>query len=160
MTIHYIVLLYNIRFLYTIFIIVGRVRRVYQLCERLKNEIFGGNSVKKKHSYRMIGIGTGIANGLFGAGGGMIAVPSLVKLGKTQHVAQATALAAILPLSAMSAVAYVLKGAIEPVSLWTALGALPGGLLGAWLMPRISAVWLSRIFSALMLAAGIRMLWG
>ena len=52
------------------------------------------------HQKSLIGIVTGAANGLFGAGGGTILVPALEKFLKIEaHKAHATALAAIFPLS-------------------------------------------------------------
>ena len=61
----------------------------------------------KKMMALLIGLVTGFANGLFGSGGGTIAVPAMEKLLKTKtHMAHATAIAIILPLSVLSALIY------------------------------------------------------
>lgn len=101
----------------------------------------------------------GVANGLFGGGGGMIAVPVLKAAGRSAPSAHATAIAVILPASIASAAVYLLHGFI-PLALFlpVALGVLLGGFLGAKLLARASASAVTIAFAALMLAAGLRML--
>lgn len=58
---------------------------------------------KNKTKLQLIGLITGLVNGLFGSGGGTIAVPALVFiLGLDQHKAHATAISIIFPLSLIS----------------------------------------------------------
>lgn len=105
------------------------------------------------------GVGVGILNGLLGAGGGMLTVPLLEWTGVKGRRAHATSLAVILPLSLVSAGAYLLRG-------WVSLGEaalfLPGGVLGAaaggWLLPRLNTAWVKALFSLLLLWAAWRML--
>ena len=49
-----------------------------------------------------LGMGIGATNALFGGGGGMLAVPALKLLGHAEKQAHATAIAVILPVSALS----------------------------------------------------------
>ena len=56
------------------------------------------------------GFFVGIVNALFGAGGGMIAVPLLTKNGLSQKEAQATAVSVILPLTVITSVIYYFQG--------------------------------------------------
>ncbi|MGI6192108.1 MAG: TSUP family transporter [Christensenellales bacterium] len=104
------------------------------------------------------GLFTGLINGLFASGGGLIAVPALKAQGLNQQKAQATALGFILPLSVLSAVGYVIGTGFPAGWFPTAAGATAGGLAGAWLLGKINNVWLNRIFCALMFYAGVRML--
>ena len=55
---------------------------------------------KKKYLFALCGLFSGLVNGLFGAGGGLLAVPALERIGglETQK-SHATALLAMLPLS-------------------------------------------------------------
>ena len=105
------------------------------------------------------GAACGLLNGLFGAGGGMAAVPLLKAGGLPQKKAHATSLAVILPLAAVSAALYLLDGAL---SFREAVPYLPGGFLGACagalLMKRIPSGVLRRVFGALLLVAGVRLL--
>lgn len=106
------------------------------------------------------GLITGICNGLFGAGGGMVAVFALVALtGYEQARAHATAISIMLPLTAVSALIYVCNSAVDwNAVLYVAPSLTLGSILGAKLTGKLSAKWLNRIFSALMLAAAVWML--
>ncbi|MCL2494288.1 MAG: sulfite exporter TauE/SafE family protein [Oscillospiraceae bacterium] len=100
----------------------------------------------------------GILNGMLGAGGGMLVVPMLKKLGLEQTKAHATAVAVIFPLSILSSIAYLLLGHFElgQASFYLLPGAI-GALLGALLLAKIPAPWLRKIFACFMIWAGIRM---
>lgn len=107
----------------------------------------------------LTGVVSGFANGLFGAGGGLVAVAALLKLCKLEcHEANATALCVMLPITVLSAAVYTFSGDVPVESLYAALGALPAGFIGARLMMRLSALWLSRVLSLVMLLAALRML--
>lgn len=101
----------------------------------------------------------GVLNGLFGAGGGIAAVPLLKAGGLEQKKAHATSLAVILPLAVTSAVSYLAQGTI---SVEEALPYLPGGFLGACagalLMKKIPALWLRRVFALFLIYAAVRLL--
>ncbi|MBQ8504010.1 MAG: sulfite exporter TauE/SafE family protein [Clostridia bacterium] len=105
------------------------------------------------------GLGIGIINSLFGAGGGIIAVPVLKNDGLTQKSAQASAIAVILPLSIISMFIYLSKGYF---SLTDGIRYLPFGFIGAVtgtkIMDKISNRLLSLIFSFLLIYSGIRMI--
>lgn len=122
-----------------------------------------GSKVRKALSSKrgkvFFGLLTGLVNGLFASGGGLIAVPALKTQGLDQQKAQSTALGFILPLSALSAAGYVLGGAGFPQGwLFAAAGATIGGIAGAWLLGKLKNDWLNRIFCAVMVYAGVRML--
>lgn len=108
----------------------------------------------------LIGLVTGAANGLFGAGGGTILVPSVERFLKIKpHKAHATAIAVILPLSIVSACFYIIKGRLlTNYILWTSLGGILGGFMGAKLLGGISGKWLHRIFGIFMIVAAVRMI--
>ncbi len=103
---------------------------------------------------------TGAANGLFGGGGGMIAVPVLEKAGTLgAHSAHATAIAVILPASIVSGIVYLFGGFIRlSVLLPVALGVAAGGFFGAKLLPVLPEKTVSLLFALFMLAAGLRMI--
>ena len=105
------------------------------------------------------GLGAGVINGLLGAGGGMVVVPLLSAMGVQGKRSHATALMVIVPLSAVSAVLYLVQGR---VGFADALPWLPGSLLGAYLgsrlMPKIATGWLKLLFGGLMLWGGVRLL--
>ncbi len=101
----------------------------------------------------------GAANGLLGGGGGMIAVPVLRAGGLPARRAHATAIAVMLPASAVSGGIYLLHGlAPWAVLVPVALGVAAGGFFGAKLLGVLSERLTGLVFGLLMLAAGIRML--
>lgn len=98
----------------------------------------------------------GIANGLFGGGGGMLAVPLLRAGGLPPRSAHATAIAVILPASLVSGAVYLFGGAV-PMSVFVpaALGVFAGGAAGARLLGRLPSRAVTFVFALLMLAAGL-----
>lgn len=115
--------------------------------------------MKNKLVTYIYGFFIGIINGLLGAGGGMIAVPALKKLGMDQKDAHRNAVAVILPLSVFSACLYLFRG---NVTVTDTLIFIPGGLVGAGagtiLLKKISPKWLAVIFGAFMVYSGVRLL--
>lgn len=114
-----------------------------------------------KNTFRGLATGAavGAANGVFGGGGGMIAVPLLSGMmgldGKSAH---ATAILVIAPVCLASAIVYIVWGyASLPVILPSAIGMTAGGALGAKLLSGLPLTAVRLIFVAAMLAAGIRM---
>ena len=109
-----------------------------------------------------VGFVVGIANGMFGAGGGTVLVPALNKLFQVKtHKAHATALAVMLPLSVVSALIYVTGSTLDwPTVGLITIGGVIGGLTGASVMNKLSARWLHTLFGIGMIAAAIRMIWG
>lgn len=104
-------------------------------------------------------VAVGFINTLFGAGGGMIAVPLLKKLGLEQKSAQATTICIILPLTVISCVIYIIKGYV------TLSDALPylvpgvcGSILGVSVFKKLPNKLLKKAFAVFMLWAGIRLI--
>lgn len=106
------------------------------------------------------GVAAGLLAGLFGIGGGILLVPVLVLLlHRTQHVAHASSLVAIVVPAVVGAARFGLDGAVA----WggaavVAAGALVGVQLGAWLLPRVSEEVLRWIFAALLAVMAVRLL--
>ncbi len=103
----------------------------------------------------------GLVNGFFGAGGGLVSVPLLMKMGFERKFAHANAVAVILPITLVSAINYLWR---DYVSLSESLIYLPGGILGAlfgtFLMKKISPKLIKRVFAIFMIWAGWRMICG
>lgn len=117
-------------------------------------------SGKMKAAMILAGLFIGAVNGLFGAGGGMLAVPCLTYIGSLdEKSAHATAIALILPLCLVSSIAYGVGASFENgVILPTVLGVTIGGILGACLLKKLSSNVVSFLFYALMLFAGLKMI--
>ena len=106
------------------------------------------------------GLLTGAVNGIFGGGGGMVAVPLLSgMLGYEDKQAHATAIFVIAPICAASAIIYIINGyAVWDVIIPAAIGTVAGGFLGAFFLSKFSSKTVNYIFLAIMFAAGVRML--
>lgn len=114
----------------------------------------------KKKLMFLTGVITGFLNGLFGGGGGMIAVPSFMLLiGIEPKKAHATAIALILPVTVISAAVYIFKGYFDiSLDLPVTIGVIGGGVIGALLLKKASNDFLIKLFAAVMLAAGVKLL--
>lgn len=116
----------------------------------------------KKDNFKkiIIGIVTGFANGLFGAGGGTIVVPAIEKfLNVEAHKAHATAIAIILPLSILSTFIYVKGVSIDfKMIMYVSIGGVIGGFIGAKFLNKLSSKWLHKIFGIFMIVAAVRMI--
>lgn len=107
----------------------------------------------------LCGAATGAANGLFGGGGGMIAVPLLRASGMEEKTAHATAIAVILPVSLLSFILYAVRGCFDfSVALPTAIGGFVGAFLGAKLLLFLPEKAVFYVFTALQIFAGFWML--
>lgn len=113
----------------------------------------------KKGKYVFLGIVSGFLNGLFGSGGGIAAVPLLEKSGIEPKESHATSVALIFCLSIAAVIGYYIGGGLD---FSTAFSLIPSGFLGAAtggvLLKRIDNGLLRRIFGAVMLISGVRMI--
>ena len=124
---------------------------------RIKNKL--KNLKNSKAYYYIVGGVTGIANGLFGSGGGMLSVPLLESTGLEAKKAHASSIAITLPLWLITMIIYSVKGHIDySLALkFVPLGIL-GAIIGSKLLKKISNKLLKKIFGVILIISGIRML--
>jgi len=111
--------------------------------------------------YVTLGIITGIFSGMLGIGGGLILIPALVFLfGLTQHQAQGTTLALMIPpVGLLAAWRYYQSGNVKlGMAAFICLGFFFGGLIGANLVQNFSEPLLKKIFAVFLLVVSLRML--
>jgi len=104
-----------------------------------------------------------VAGGLavnLGIGGGIIYVPSLVTLfALSQHEAQGTSLAVIVPTAILAAVMHGRAGRVVWRSaILLGVGGVAGGLLGASIALSLEAPVLRRMFAVFLVLMAVRML--
>lgn len=106
----------------------------------------------------VIGAASGIINGLFGAGGGMILVPLFSKwAGLSYREALATSVSVILPMSASSLIIFIINSDFNlTTALPYALGGLVGGLIGGKIFKKVPLTWIRRIFAAFVIYGGVK----
>ncbi len=119
------------------------------------------NTVKHNALY-WFGLVSGLANGVFGAGGGIFAVAGLKRCGQDQQKAQSSSVAVMFLLCFVSVCALFVKGEIKVDTIKTAGFLIPFGVLGSYvgtvLMQKFSLKTLKNIFACFMIIAGIKFL--
>lgn len=109
----------------------------------------------------LIGVVAGILSGFVGIGGGILIVPALVfLLGLTQHQAQGTSLALMLPPIGILAVYnyYKADSVNWKYALIIAVCFVLGGFLGSKLSLALSPQKVKRIFGVFMLLVALKMI--
>ena len=106
------------------------------------------------------GAAAGLANGLFGAGGGMLLLPLLSRTTElAPHECFASSVCIILPLSAVSAGVYLLRGgSFAALSLPCLLGGAIGGVVAGLLLKKLPTKLLHRALGLFILWGGLRLL--
>jgi uncharacterized membrane protein YfcA len=113
--------------------------------------------------YIALGLLAGICSGFLGLGGGTIIIPILVYVfGLTQHQAQGTTLALMVPpIGLLAALKYYYEGNVNvQIAIFVCLGFFIGGLLGAYLVTSVPDALLKKIFGIFLIAVAINMIIG
>lgn len=110
----------------------------------------------------LIGLFGGVASGMFGIGGGIVMVPAMIFLLKTDpRLAVGTSLAVIVPTAIVGSFRHHAFANIDwRLALMLVPTALIGGWLGPWFAEKMSSLGLKRAFGVLLLAAGVKLLTG
>ncbi len=109
----------------------------------------------------VVGLAAGALSGLLGIGGGIIIVPALVFLfGLSQHQAQGTTLALMVPpIGLLAAWTYYKAGNVDlKIAGFICLGFFVGGLLGAIYADSLSGTLLRKIFGLVFLIIALKMI--
>lgn len=108
-----------------------------------------------------IGVAAGILAGFIGVGGGIIIVPALIYfLGLSQHMAQGTSLALMLPpIGILAVYNYHRVGEINfSYAAIIAIAFVIGGFFGSKLSLKLSATTVKFFFGMVMLYVSVRMI--
>ena len=111
--------------------------------------------------YILLGLVAGVLSGLIGIGGGTIIVPALVLFfGISQHMAQGTTLALLVPpIGILAAWTYYKQGYVDlHMAGFICLGFFIGGLVGAKIATSLSNIVLERIFWVALLLISLKMI--
>ncbi len=108
-----------------------------------------------------IGMMIGLFSGFLGLGGGLMLIPILIyACGLTQHEAQGTSLAVMIPpITLLAAIRYYQSGNVRVgIAILVACGFVFGGLIGAHIVQYIPDGLLRKIFGITLLFVSIRMI--
>lgn len=112
-------------------------------------------------AYILLGLTAGTFSGFMGLGGGILLTPALVYIfGLSQHQAQGTSLAVMVPpITLLAALRYYYGGNVKiNVAMFIALGFVAGGLIGAHIVQFIPDLILKKVFGAVLLLIAIKMI--
>lgn len=105
-----------------------------------------------------LGFLAGTLSALFGVGGGLIFVPTLIFLGEDAHVAVATSLAAMVPVIVMGSWRQTRYGTVRwRDSIVIGLASVPTAKLGEVIANSLSSRTLQRAFAVLLLLVAVQM---
>ncbi len=111
--------------------------------------------------YLILGLAAGMLSGLLGIGGAVVIVPALIYLfGLSQHLAQGTTLALMLPpIGLLAALTYYKQGYVNwEIAAFICAGFFIGGLFGARVAIGVNSEVLRKIFGVAMFLVSIHMM--
>ena len=111
----------------------------------------------------VIGILAGILSGVVGVGGGLIIIPLLIiLLGLSQHEAQGTSLAVMLPpIGILAAINYHKAGFVKwEYAMIIAITFIIGGYFGSKYAVSLRPEIVKRVFGIVMLIGALKMIFG
>ena len=111
-------------------------------------------------TFLAIGLTAGVLSGLFGIGGGILIIPSLIFLTQfPTKLAIGTSLGAmLLPVGLLGAYAYYQQGNLNiKASMLIGLGLFIGAYAGARLAQQLSGVTLQRMFAIFIVLMAVRL---
>ena len=101
---------------------------------------------------------SGLLNGLFGAGGGILLTYMFLRLSRNTGDAFASVVMTVALMSIVSARRYFAMGSVDIEMLeGLVVPAVVGGYLGAWLSGRMNGSILRIIFAVMLVISGINM---
>lgn len=108
----------------------------------------------------LIGAVGGLLGGLFGSGSGLIILPAIIKFLKVdEYVARGTTLITVLFIVISSAFFYYKNNYFDiELGIYTAIGGIIGGVIGAKVMKNIPKFWLTLIFEIFVIVISIMMI--
>jgi uncharacterized protein len=108
----------------------------------------------------LLGLAAGVLAGMFGVGGGVLFVPTLVALGLGQLEAQGTSLLAILPTVLAGAWNQQRYGNLRlRTAVVVGVASIVGVEIGARIVIELPEATLRKLFAALLFAVAVQLVW-
>jgi uncharacterized membrane protein YfcA len=108
----------------------------------------------------VLGLAAGVLAGMFGVGGGILFVPTLVALGLSQHDATGTSLLAIIPTALVGTWRQARYGNVRVRSaLVIGIAAAAAAQGGTAVAESLSGAVLRKLFAALLVLVAVQIAW-
>jgi uncharacterized membrane protein YfcA len=98
---------------------------------------------------------SGITNGMFGTGGGVLALPLLERITENKRIAHEGVSLFILPLAILSAALYRKDIGLYTIS-FLSIGAFIGGVTGALLSSKFKLKYIRLLFGIVIIYIGVK----
>jgi uncharacterized membrane protein YfcA len=109
----------------------------------------------------LVGLGIGVLSSLTGLGGGFLAVPLLLYLGRTTQISVGTSFVLVFIVALSSLAAHYRLGNVDiKTGLILGLGGIVGAQIGPLILQHISDQNFKRVFGCLMVGLGVWMVLG
>jgi uncharacterized protein len=111
--------------------------------------------------YIILGLAAGTLSGIIGIGGGVIIIPALVFLfGLSQHEAQGTTLALLVPpIGILGAWTYYRQGFVDVrIAAFICLGFFFGSLIGARVATDLPSIIMEKVFGVALFLIALKMI--
>ena len=108
----------------------------------------------------LVGVLSGFVNGLLGTGGGIVLVFALGRFLKEKEGKDifAVTLTVTMSMSVVSAIVYGFNGGLElDTGIRYGVAAIPGGIIGAYLLDKLKLETIKKVFGVLVLWVGLNM---
>jgi len=107
-----------------------------------------------------LGLAAGVLSGMFGVGGGILFVPTLVALGLGQLEAQGTSLLAVLPTVLVGAWNQQRYGNLRRrTAVVIGISSVVGVEIGARVVTELPEATIRRLFALLLFAVALQLVW-
>ncbi|HYX85766.1 MAG TPA: sulfite exporter TauE/SafE family protein [Gaiellales bacterium] len=108
----------------------------------------------------VLGLAAGTLSALFGVGGGIVFVPTLIFLGHSAHVAVATSLAAMVPVILMGSWRQSRYGLVRwRAGVVVGLASVPTAKLGELVATSLPNATLERVFAVVLVVVAVQLGW-
>ncbi len=126
----------------------------------MKNKVENNNKILNIFKFVGVGILSGVINGFFGAGGGLLLVPMITMVAKDDSKkAHATTLVCVMFMCLASSIIYFVKKQLDyKLILVCAIGSLIGSLIGTKLLKNLKNNVIDLVFSIVLIVAGVSMI--
>ena len=106
------------------------------------------------------GVLSGVVNGIFGAGSGLILIPLIKIISKlNEKQTHATTLVCVLFMCLFSSTVYIVKKQVDySILIWCLIGSVAGGILGSVFLKKLKNEVIDLLFSLVLILAGVFMI--
>ncbi|MEO7587374.1 MAG: sulfite exporter TauE/SafE family protein [Arachnia sp.] len=150
----------QVRYVFAVLMVGVAVRLLWPTAMAPVTKAVAGAEPLIVGGYLLTGLAMGVLSALLGVGGGVILVPAFMLIfGLSQHEAQGTSLAVMVPVSLMGAWRNARHGYTDwRAGAWLGAGGVAGAPIGAALALVLPPEWMSRVFAVFLVFSAVQLI--